>query len=130
MSEKTVSKSARPVEFVLTGITHEKTFRVFAFDRIGEQRERTPFTVRTDLSLLNRYGIPVQELPLLCRGVLDRLPEDAVLRAGAFAETDMQEWAAKKASAKLAAVGRRKVPHRPATTDNTGGAWRGQPVQA
>ena len=40
------------MQFLLTGFTHDMGFRVFAFDRIGEDRIRTRCTVRTDLALV------------------------------------------------------------------------------
>ncbi len=66
------------MQFVLTGFTHDKGFRVFTFDRIGEDRVRTKCTVRADLSLIRNYGIHIQELPLLCRGLLDRSDESSL----------------------------------------------------
>jgi len=60
------------MQFVLTGFTQETGFRVFAFEGIAADRTRTAFTVKTDLDLSRRYGIRVQELPLLCRGLLEQ----------------------------------------------------------
>lgn len=51
------------MQFILTGFTPDTGFRVFAFQGIGTDRTRTDFTVRTDLSLIRRYGIRMQELP-------------------------------------------------------------------
>ncbi len=63
------------MQFVLVGFTHDMGFRVFAFECMGEDRTWTKCSVRADLALTRRYGIPVQELPLLCRSVLDRRGE-------------------------------------------------------
>src|SRR5205823_3971388 len=60
------------MQIILTGFTQDMGFRVFAFERMGEDRIRTKYTVRADLALIVRYGIRLQELPLLCRKVLER----------------------------------------------------------
>ena len=60
------------MQFVLTGFTQDLGFRVFAFEGIGADRIRTKFTVKAELALIRNYGIRIQELPLLCRGLLDR----------------------------------------------------------
>ena len=52
------------MQFLFTGFTQDKGFRVPAVDGIGEDRTRTPFTVRTDLGLIARHGIRVPQLPL------------------------------------------------------------------
>jgi hypothetical protein len=57
--------------FVLTGFSHDLGFRVFEFDGVDEARTRTHYTVRADLTLVRRYGVRIQELPLLCRRRLD-----------------------------------------------------------
>ncbi len=113
------------MQFVLTGFTHDMGFRVFAFERVGEDRTRTKCTVRTDLALVRRYGIHVQELPLLCRGLLDRSDEGDEMRSLTFTEGEMQAWAAERAAARDEAAARRKSAHRP-SGENLGAAWRGQ----
>jgi hypothetical protein len=79
------------MQFVLTGFTPNAGFRIFAFQGIAEDRKRTEFTVTADLSLIRIYGIMTQELPLLCRELLERSvlsrPED---RALALTEADMR----------------------------------------
>ena len=57
--------------FVLTGFRHDLGFRVFEFDCVEDGRMRTRHTVRADLALARKYGIHIQELPLLCRRLLD-----------------------------------------------------------
>ena len=55
--------------FVLTGFSHDLGFRVFEFNCKDGTRAR--FTVRADLTLVRKYGVHIQELPLLCRRLLD-----------------------------------------------------------
>jgi hypothetical protein len=70
------------MQFVLVGFTQDAGFRVFAFEGIGEDRTRTKFTVRADLGLIRGYEIRVQELPLLCRGLLERVTQTAIESSG------------------------------------------------
>jgi hypothetical protein len=75
--EKVSEERAFKMQFVLVGFTQDAGFRVFAFEGIGEDRTRTKFTVRADLALIRGYEIRVQELPLLCRGLLERVTQIA-----------------------------------------------------
>lgn len=128
LQEETIERKATPVkafkmQFVLTGFTHSTGFRVFSFERIGEDRLRTKFTVRTDLALTRRYGLQLQELPLLCRSLLERNEESDELRSFTFNEEEMQAYAKERAAARDAASSKRKPVHRP-TGENLGIAWR------
>jgi hypothetical protein len=93
--------------FVLKGFTPETGFRVFAFDGIAEDRTRTEFKVRTDLSLIRTYGIRVQELPLLCRGLLERRDEAEQNHTLTFTEDEMRQCATTRAAERDAAEKRR-----------------------
>lgn len=111
------------MQFILTGFTQDMGFRVFAFEGVKADRTRALYTVRADLGLIRKYGIRVQELPLLCRGLLDKCGETEEKRALIFSEDDMQIRARDCALAREIA-GTRKPPRRPASA-NVGGAWRG-----
>ena len=114
------------MQFTLIGFTQDMGFRVFAFERTGEDRSRTKCTVRADLALIRRYGIQIQELPLLCRGILDRSEEGRELESVTFTEDEMRACATERAAAREGAAARkRKPPHRP-VGENVGAAWRGQ----
>ena len=78
------------MQYILTEFTHDIGFRVFAFEGIGKDRVRIKFTVRADLSLISRYGIRVQELPLLCLRILERRGEDEEQRNFTYTEADMR----------------------------------------
>lgn len=102
---------APETQYVLTGFTPDTGFRVFSFEAVGTDRTRTEFTVRTDLSLIRQYGIPLQALPLLCRGLLERgLASDD--RALTFTEEEMRMDADHRAADREAAQ-RRKPARRP-----------------
>ena len=113
------------MQFSLTGFTHDRGIRVFAFERIGEDQQRTKCTVRADLALARGYGIYMQELPLLCRRLLSRDGEGADIRSLTCTEEEMRVWANERAVAREAAVKNRRPPKRP-SSENLGAAWRGQ----
>lgn len=113
------------VQFTLVGFTQDLGFRVFAFRRrVGADRSGTQYTVRADLSLSRRYGIPVQELPLLCRRLLEQHAEPDGAHILTFSEAEMSTYAVDCATARAAAAERKKPPRRP-PNGNIGTAWRG-----
>lgn len=119
------------LQFVLTGFSQDLAFRVFAFERMGLDRVRTKYAVKADLALVRRYGIPVQELPLLCRNLLVRSDNgEESEHTLTFTEDDMCMHAKDRATAREIAAQKRRPPRRPAS-ENIGAAWRGhQPIQA
>jgi hypothetical protein len=118
------------MQFMLTGFTQDLAFRVFAFERMGLDRVRTKVAVKADLALVRRYGIPVQELPLLCRALLERSENGGELHNLTFTEDDMSLHAKGCAAARAAAAQKRKPPRR-TPSENLGAAWRGHnPLQA
>jgi hypothetical protein len=123
-------KRSATMQFMLTGFTQDMAFRVFAFERMGSDRVRTKMVVRADLALIRRYGIQMQELPLLCRNLLERSDNGAETHTLTFSEDDMCLHAKDRATAKEAAASRRKPPRR-TPSENVGAAWRGHnPIQA
>jgi hypothetical protein len=115
------------MQYILTGFTHDMGFRVFAFEGIGEDRVRTEYKVRADLALIHRYGIRVQELPLLCRGILEGRNEDEEQQTFTYTESDMRRNAELCAVRAAADAQKRKAPRKP-PSENTGVAWRGPQV--
>jgi len=117
------------MQFILTGFTQDLAFRVFAFERMGLDRVRTKFVVRADLALVRRYGIQVQELPLLCRNLLEKHDEGQEACTLTFTEDEMCVHAKDRTAAREAAASKRKTPRKP-PGENLGAAWRGHhPVQ-
>ena len=112
------------MQYILTGFSHEKGFRIFAFEGIGEDRMRTEYKVRADLTLIHRYGIRVQELPLLCRGILERRNESESQQTFTYTETEMRRIAELSALRAEDAQQKRKPPRKP-LGENVGAAWRG-----
>ena len=58
-----------------TGFTNDLGFRVFKFELCGIEydhgRVHKEYTFRADLALVLKYGVPLQELPRLCQGMLE-----------------------------------------------------------
>jgi hypothetical protein len=111
-------------QFVLKGFQHLKGFRVFAFDAIDSDRKRTQLTVRTDLAMSSRYGIPLQDLPMLCLRVLEQR-EQIDQKDFVFTEEDMCRYANGRALVREQALLRKK-PGRRSAASNLGAAWRGR----
>lgn len=115
------------VTFTLKQFRQDRGFRVFSFERVAEDRTRTDYAVSADISLLARYGILMQDLPLLCKHLLERHDVDAVLEnvplslALILTEDEMRVYADGRAAARLA--GAKKPPRRP-IGKNLGAAWR------
>jgi len=106
------------MEFVLTGFKQFDNIRQYHFDAVGEDRSRQPVTVGADLSLIRRYGIPLQELPLLCRLLLERR---AKIEATVFAESDMVQYVNERAAQMNALMEKRRT-HRGPVSDRVGHA--------
>jgi hypothetical protein len=112
------------MKFTLIGFTQDFGYRVFAFEGMGNDQIRTGFTVKADVALIRRYGIPLQELPLMCRGLLERRNEDQEKRMLTFTEDEICLYARQREAARDAALKKRKPPRRP-PSENVGAAWRG-----
>ncbi len=112
------------MQFILTGFKQDTGFRVFAFERTALDRVKTEYTVRADLALTRLYGIQMQDLPLLCRGILERLVENDQQRSITFTEEEMRLHAKTCTDARNAAILKRKAIRRPPTSNQTGVGWR------
>lgn len=117
------------MSFVFRGFQQTNGQRTYTYDGVAADRSRSEFTVLVELAMLRRHKISLQELPLLCRGVLDN---EAALageqRAYAFGEVQMCVQDAHVAAKAEAAQKRRKiVPKRP-PAHNPEHAWS-QPMR-
>lgn len=110
------------MHFIFKGFSQVTGFRVFAFEGIAGDRTRMAFTVKTDLALIRRYGIRVQELPLLCRGLLEQRDETEQERTMTFTEEGMRLHA-KNCTAEREAARKKKSMHKP-PGDPTRTGWR------
>lgn len=108
------------MEFTLVGFKQVANIRQYHFDTVGENRTRQQVTVGADLSLIRRYEIPLQELPLLCRLLLERR---AKIEATVLTESDMVQIVSERAARANALTEKRR--HRGPVSDRVGHAWRG-----
>jgi hypothetical protein len=112
------------MEFVMVGFREEQGARRFTFEGIAGDRTRKQYTVSADLGMLRKYNIPVQELPLLCRRLLEReslLSETVALQ---FTEQLMREHQDHCTAIKREADLKKKAHKRPLPSPATGQAWR------
>jgi len=57
------------VNLVFTGFRQDYSVRQYVFQSVIQPYEK--FTVGADLNLVRKHNIPLQELPLLCRRLLE-----------------------------------------------------------
>lgn len=117
-------QGVRNMQFNLMGFDQDAGVRLYAFRGIAPGT-CTNFTVAVDLALLPSYGIQIQELPLLCRELLQRQVEGQEERALTLSEKEMRTYADARAATRAAAAQRKKPMRRP-PSDSVGSAWRAQ----
>jgi hypothetical protein len=113
------------MQFVLRGFSQSVGLRIYAFEGVAADRTRALFTVSADISMTVRYGIRLQDLPLLCRAVLERSHEGGTQRAFSYSEDEMRVYAS-SAAARDEAAKQRKPPRRH-PPENAGANWRVPP---
>lgn len=107
------------IQFVFKGFSQVAGIRVFAFEGVAADATRATFTVKTDLALSRTFGIRLQELPLLCRAVLERDCTGVEKRNFAYTEEDMGRYADFASSVQEAAL-KRKAARRSANNQTDG----------
>ena len=113
------------MDFHFIGFTNQGENREFAFERIADDRSKTPFKVVVSMGLGRQYHIPVQEFPLLCRRLLEQMESDAGPRTLTFTERDMQRLADAKLEYQRQHA-HKKAPRRPKNTTSTS-PWQQRP---
>ena len=99
------------VRFTLMGFDQNANLRRYAFQG-NVAGVRTAVTVAVDLALVLRFGIRIQELPLLCRELLERQVEGQEKRALTLTEKEMRTQAENCSMAQEAADQRRNSHRR------------------
>ena len=94
-------------EFFLTGFKQAAGIRTYAFYCKVDAR-RMDYTVEVDLALLPGYGISIQDLPLLCRELLQQRGQPDEISAVVFTRQRMSSHAEELATARLQAQQKRK----------------------
>ncbi len=121
LSPRTATAGPHPMQFSLTGFSQVDGSRVFAFEGMASDRSRHPFTVQANLALARQYQIPLQDLPLLCRSMLDLCEPGGAIQAFTYGEPQMRAYADSAAQMKAS---RRRQPPRPQTSSQSGAGWR------
>ena len=109
-------------QFILSGFSQTRGIRIYTFEGIGDGR-RADYTVEVDLALIPGYGIRIQDLPLLCRELLQQRVESDEISALTFTEPDMRSHAERRATEREEAEQRKKAPRHLANA-NPGAGWR------
>ncbi|MBZ5606171.1 MAG: hypothetical protein LAO79_28095 [Acidobacteriia bacterium] len=104
-------KDQNSASFILTGFNHDLGFRVFEFDYREKGRTVTQHTVRADLLLVRKHGIHIQDLPLLCRKVLDDCEDQD--RTGSMTLSEAAMVACAEQAAARHQAGKRRKPPQP-----------------
>ena len=111
------------MEFVLKGFDTKDSIRRFVFETITADRTRSTVVVTADLTLARRHSIQVQNLPLLCRQLLESRDPGTVAGATlALTEANMAEVTR---IARAAVEEKKPRKTRPPVSSNVGKAWRG-----
>lgn len=110
------------------GFTQDAGIRCFRFERIieaqrqlGNPRRTVQFMISADMALFLRHGVPIQEGPAICRGVLAEATagtseKDLVPASYFVAEAHLASFAAAKVAIAQAKVARRGRSFRPRQT--------------
>jgi hypothetical protein len=97
-------------QFLLSGFTQTASIRIYAFEgRLDAAR--VDCTVEVDLALIPRYGIRIQDLPLLCRGLLQQGGWPDEMHAVVFTEQQMRSHVETLAMARVEAEHKKKPRH-------------------
>lgn len=78
------------MNYVFVGFKQKDSIRYLSFQGIGEDNVRTDFVVKADISMFRRYSGTIQELPLLCRRLLESRQPDEQSGSVVFTEEAMQ----------------------------------------
>ena len=106
-------------EIQFSGFRDISGVRQFSFLIIASKESRNTFVVTADLALARKYDIRLQELPLICRRLLD---DPAMDQLGVQALTEVH-MAAIRAAAKPVTVAKKRVHNGP-VSPLVGRAWR------
>lgn len=120
-SERKNEDSAKP-QFFLSGFTQAAGLRTYAFEGRIDAR-RLDYTVEVDLALIPGHGIRIQDLPLLCRELLQQQAQPDQVNAFVLTEQRMCSHAEKLAILRQESE-RKKRPPRPPAVEEPEPQWR------
>lgn len=111
------------VQFIFTGFKQDAEVRVFSYEDTARNHEGFRYAVTVDLGLARRYGIQPQELPLMCRGILERREPGDLTGVCIFTEEEMSLHATHLKDLRRAALLKKKSRFKPPAVVNRVG-WR------
>ena len=76
--------------YSLIGFSQQNTIRRYLFLRIAADGSRTEFGVNADIQTGRSCHVKLQDLPLMCRRLLEGQGEDVDARALTLTQADMQ----------------------------------------
>ena len=100
-------------DFIMTGFHQTDGIRYYVYQAQRPDGSLSESTVDADVKLLRKHGIALQELPLLCRRLLEKQDTHDALRSVTFTEDLMKEQADHRAALKQAAQDKKKTYRRP-----------------
>jgi hypothetical protein len=103
------------LEYVLTNFQQQLNIRRFFFKGTNAAKERLEYIVGIDLTWARKYGIPVQELPLLCVRFLEQRTDDLQPRGVNFTEAQMANYASERDAEKKRSESKRRGHFKPST---------------
>lgn len=115
------------MEYVFTGFRQVNLTRHYGFQGVAADRSRKQFTVGTDVTLLRKYAIALQDVPLLCRRFLEERDTADETRALTLTEDQMRRYADNRA-ALIELNARKRKQHRGPVSSKVGQAWRAESV--
>ena len=95
------------LQFFLAGFKQTAGLRIYTFQGRVEAR-RIDYTVEVDLALIPGYGIRIQDLPLLCRELLEQRAQPDESNSFVLTEQRMQSHAEQLSVARHDAEQRKK----------------------
>lgn len=113
--------AGQTMPYVLAGFRQLRDTRRYYFDAIDEGAGRKRVSVSANVVLIRKYGISLQELPLLCRRLLEKQSNVTSID---FTESEMALFADKRAAEASAAMVHRR-PRKRVFPNIVGQAWRG-----
>jgi hypothetical protein len=106
--------------YIFTGFRQMNAIRQFDFDCVAEDRTRTQVTIGADLALARKHFILMQDLPLLCRRMLETSEDGSRTEPMMLTEANMLAVE----TAIRAAKAEKKPARKPFGANRLGEAWR------
>lgn len=114
-------EKAANTQYILMGFSQTAGIRLYAFEGVGDG-QRVDYTVEVDLSLIPNYGIRIQDLPLLCRDLLQKRVQPSEISALTYTEHEMRAHAERLAVEREESARRKNAGPRPGNA-NPGSGW-------